>query len=489
MTQPPEVRMGTILGCCAFLLYLATLSHWYSGDSLYFAWHVDAAPLRDRIDAHHIILNPACWLWVEVWKALGWTGRSIYPLQVLNAMAGAASVTGVFLIVAGASGSLSAAALASGGCAVAGGLWLYSTEAEDATLGLAPHIAVLACLLRLDATRVRSRTAAGMGVAIAAVTMTYGVGALLLPVAGLVVWQGRIANPSWRRTMVGLCGSFALALLPAVIVVILVQGVGNWGGLSDMYLGGDRYGVLRWDNIPRSVYAVLRTLVLFPGLGINDSTVALLTSASTGRRALFAAIYVAVAAIVVVPLLLFWRHRRRWPLEWRQRFVLWACLFSAFASWWVPSELEFWLPVASGWWVVVGLLVSRGVVPRFAVALAIPFLIIVNGSAVIWPHHDETRNGLLQAAFAIGRQTAPQDTVVTSPRLYIFVSYFVGRACFNIDVEGSIEGAVERARTMAYQRGGRVFLADIPLDDSTRSRWKATDAFDAGGITTVQLHP
>jgi len=105
-----------------------------------------------------------------------------------------------------------------------------------------------------------------VGVAIA-VTLSYSTGALLLPVAAVVVWQGRGANPSWRRTMAGLCSSFALALLPAAIVVALLQGRDNWGGLSEMYLGGDRYGVLRWNNIPRGLYAALRMLVLFPGLG------------------------------------------------------------------------------------------------------------------------------------------------------------------------------------------------------------------------------
>ena len=487
--KSPAVRWGMTVGGCFAALYVATLSRWYSGDSLYFAWRVDSASLPDRIDAHHILLNPACWVWVELWKAAGWTGHSIIPLQVLNAIAGAAAVTFVFLIVARTSGALAAATLASAGSAVAGGLWLFSTEAEDATLGLAPHIAVLALLLQLDATKVRPRTAAGMGVAIAAVALTYAVGIFLLPVAALVVWQGRGANPSWRRSMTVLLGSCALGLLPAVIAVVWIQRVHWWGALYAGYLGGDTYGVLRWDNGPRGMYAALRMLVLFPGLGINDRTTAFWMAANSGQRAVFVLVYVAVAVVAVVPLVLFWRHRREWSLEWRQRFLLWAGMCTIFAFWWVPGDLEFWLPVASGWWILVGLLIGRGVVPPFVAALAIPLLFVVNGSAVIWPHRDETRNQLLHAALDIGQHTSQQDSLITSSALDIFIRYFVGRTTVNIDTEGSVERAVERVRAQAHQSGGRIFLVSVPLDDSARARWQATPAFEAGGIEVVELHP
>src|SRR5262245_24929513 len=100
-----EWRISVALGVVATVLYLATLSHRYSGDSLWFALAVDAESWKKRIDPYHLFLHPLCWLWVEVWRALGWSGPSIQPLEVLNALGGGIAVTFACAIAARTSGS------------------------------------------------------------------------------------------------------------------------------------------------------------------------------------------------------------------------------------------------------------------------------------------------------------------------------------------------------------------------------------------------
>lgn len=216
-----ERRLCLIAGVGAATLYLATLSRWYSADSLWFALALDSPDPNERIDPYHLLLHPLSWLWVELWRAFGWTGFSIHALQALNALAGAVCVALVCSIAARASGSRAAAALVAAGCAVSGGLWLLSTEAEDVTLGMAAHLAAARWILGLQpGGDARAWTSWALGAAIGAATLSYASCALLLGVAVLAHWQGRNSRPTWLRSLVWMGVGFVCLAAPIAFVVL-----------------------------------------------------------------------------------------------------------------------------------------------------------------------------------------------------------------------------------------------------------------------------
>jgi hypothetical protein len=232
------------------------------------------------------------------------------------------------------------------------------------------------------------RLALALGVLLGLAALTYLNLALLLPVALLALWQG---GALFSRASASLLLGFTLPTLPAAAFVAHVHvGLSNWTALFGLYGGDVRYGVIGWQNAPRGVYAFLRTLVLYPGLGLNDRTLRFLSEANTAERLAWLATYAAVGAAAAVPLWLAWRDARARRALSSRRLTLWIALFAAFAFWWVPSDLEFWVPVGVGWFLIVGLLLARGALPRWAAAIGIAVLLLANGRNLILPHHWST---------------------------------------------------------------------------------------------------
>lgn len=287
-------KLCVVAGVSAAALYLATLSRWYSADSLWFALALDTSSPRGLIRPKHLLLHPVCWLWVELWRALGWGGFSIHALQALNALAGAICVALVCSIAGRASGSRAAAALVAAGCAVSGGLWLLSTEAEDVTLGMVPHLAAARWILGLPpGGNARAWPSWALGAAIGAAALTYASGALLFGVAVLAYWQGRHIRPTWLRSLAWMCAGFACLAAPIAYTALDIGAPHpNRSHLMWNFLGGEDYGYLSLSALPRGLYAFLRMLVLYPGIGINDQTTQFLATADTAQRTTFAAVYV-----------------------------------------------------------------------------------------------------------------------------------------------------------------------------------------------------
>jgi len=379
---------AALLALGALVLYLATLSRQPSADGLAYVWATDHGDWSNRVDPYHVFLHPLMWAWARLWEACGWRGGALLPLQILNAAGGALSVALLYAIVARLGRSRRAAALAAAGCAVSGGLWLMSTEPEGVALPLPVHLALLALLLRLEPGEPRRPARAfGLGLALGLATLAYLTFALLLPLALLVLWQGRERPIAPTAALIA---GFLLPVVPAALSVAAFHAsIADFAEFYRGYAGDERYGVPAFDSLPRGLYAFLRMLVLYPGLGINDRTLRFLADADGVQRAAWAATYAAVALVAAAPPWLAWRHRREWDPLLRQRLGLWLALYAGFAFYWVPSDLEFWLPVGIGWFLLAGLLLARGHLSPWLASAAVLLLLVLNARNLILPHRRE----------------------------------------------------------------------------------------------------
>lgn len=83
------------------------------------------------------------------------------------------------------------------------------------------------------------------------------------------------------------------------------------------------YGAWRLLDVVHGAYAFLRSIGLFRGLAMNNSTALFLASAADSERFFFVAYYALLGVVALLPFLaLFYFRRRVWPIHRRALIVL-----------------------------------------------------------------------------------------------------------------------------------------------------------------------
>lgn len=462
---------AALLGAAAFVLYSATLSRQPSADSLLFALAVESAePLR-LVNLRHPLLHPLGWSFVQFWRLLGWEGRALPPLQVLNALAGAAAVALLYHVAARVTGSSRIAGAVAAGFAVSGAMWLLSTEAEFVTPALAANLLVFDLILIAPRQRwPGARFLLGTGMAIGVATLAYLSNASLLLVAAAAAHPGADAPwRTWLRRVTLLAVGAAVPVVSAgALLSYLVAGPAGWPAQLARLHGGGQYGQLGLFNLPHGAYAFVRSLLLYPHLGMNERSSAYLAAATRLQLAAFIGYYALAALLALGPL--FWAVRR-WPALRRAPgrtlalLSLWALQHAAFALYWVPGDMSFWVAVLAAWWLLVALLLATADDRRRAleaVAATAAVLLVVNAAVFILPRHDLRRNQRYWIANGVAAHTTPADVVVTASNdvLALYLTYFAQRAVVTADA-GSTPRAVAKAVAKARVTGGRVFAVGL----------------------------
>lgn len=89
--------------------------------------------------------------------------------------------------------------------------------------------------------------------------------------------------------------------------------------------------------------------------------------------------------------------RQWWPAHLSRAGALttWTVLYAAFAVYWVPGDLTFWIPVLVAWWLLVAQVLTI-VKPKkkhlVAVAAGVVLLLVLNAVFLILPHHNRPLN-------------------------------------------------------------------------------------------------
>jgi hypothetical protein len=490
---------GLIVGVCLFLTYVATLSHNYTAWSISLADSIQSGDLRQLLASHHLLVQPIGWLFWRLWTVIGWRGDIIVPLQVLNALAGALSACWIYGIGWVLTESRRVAILTSLGFGASAGVWLFSTQAEFVTIPLASSLFVLWWFVTLgDKGGQRKRSAAILGVVVGLSALTYLTNVFLLAVVSVGIWASeRLTRAAKVRQIVVFLAVFALTFLPVYMgVMYVVFDVRSFTQLQHLklyYGDGTLYGHLAGDNVFYGAYASLRTLLAWPGIGLDDRTAFYLAGARWAERLAFGLFYVFVGALAATPAVAGYLGRSRLTRTAKRTLVVigtWALLYSAFAIYWVPKDLEFWLPVLASWWLLVGVVVAdlgqgetrgsfdveRGGLERrlpwcYAhtfVAVVVGMLAVVNGFGLILPHHVRASRWILIAE-SIGEHTQTKDVVITSggDPLSQYIPHFAQRktvSVFQLFLDGKgkakdeIFASLDRDIKEVKMAGGRVYL-------------------------------
>jgi hypothetical protein len=439
-----KIRIGHN-GFLAFLLslalYLLTLSRHYTGGSLEFAAEIESGNWATLLQPQKILVHPIGWAFYHLWQLAGWQGNSLLPSQVLNALAGALCVGIMYHLMVRLTHSIRLAVALTFGFAVSCGMWLFSTEAEFVSLPLAEALLILDALLTTSSERLLQPAFAGLlGLGIGFSALTYITNAFLGLAAIIRFWLLRGQPARLRLRQCVLAGVVALILFVPGLGGVLIQ-----RGSLQLYGGqgqGMVYGTLSWSNLPFGEYEVLRTLAGYPNLGLDDRTTSYLQHASWPERGLFIGFYGLCLIGTLVPPILLVRRRKTIPEHYRGALAAllgWAALNALFAFYWVPRDMQFWMPLLITWWLMVSYLVAEGMrpvhprlqTPEWWVAGLAGALLLVNGLAIVLPHISLASNDAYQLADSITRNTSANALIVNLTDDH-YVPYFSGRQTISL---------------------------------------------------------
>jgi hypothetical protein len=333
---------------------------------------------------------------------------------------------------------------------------------------------------------------------VALAALAYANSLFLVPVAaGVFLTLEEPLRPRLRQAFLVALG----ALLPLVVVYLpLVVLATRWDapGAWMLWHGGSAYGGMTAFDLPHGVYAFLRSLALYPNLAMSESSRAYLATGSLWERGAFVVYYLAVLALAATPLLVALRGRRTlWEGHRRTLTALavWSALYAAFAWYWVPGDVTFWVPVTAAWWTLVGLELSSLPSPRatrrstraaLAVALA---LFALNASLAILPRRFLPPAHPRHVAREVGGRVPPDALVIFEGEGMesLYLTYLTGHRAFSLPPRSEGPGrlsAVVRERIADVRREGHpvylVGVGDAWLDALVGDDVELQPAFAAG---------
>lgn len=423
----PARAVATALFFGTLAVYLFTLSAHFAPDGVAFARLVDAGRLTEPgfFQAEHVLYPFIGWVWYEVWVFFGFTRGSLAPLQVLNAIFGAAGIAILFLTVRVALGarqhSLVPSVLAALVAGTTQAYWMHSTDAEDMIPSVAAVTLAFLLLLRVRAADCPSRRLlAGLGFTLGLAPLLHGTQVLFWPVAaaGLL-----LPRPDWRAVR-----WVAAWTLGTVAAVFLLVGVGFLGFRSPGdYLtwltSAPRVGV--WGRLEvanlvtgakTAVYAVLHAGNALQMRELLAGSFTLFTIVAWLGIALILGAAVATAVVLV-------RYRRVLPNRAVAGLcVLWVALYTVFALYWAPEDIQFWItpivPAVILLTYAYVVLQDRRDTPHDLLAglalFAFAVLVTINAVAGLVPRSDITRNVAYQRAMCLGDGLGRQDLVISA---------------------------------------------------------------------------
>jgi len=284
--------------------------------------------------------------------------------------------------------------------------------------------------------------------------------------------------------------TFTGLLVPVYLaVMIFVYGVHDLTALQSWHLYGGQgagvfYGTVEPANLIYGTYALLRTLLGYPGLGLNDSTANFLRQDSWGGPFLLFGYYLLILGITLSPLTGALRFRHELWQKYRSALLTmapWVVLHALFAFYWVPKDLKFWLPELVPWCLLTSLLLielphewgfkgftkkNLGPFPPIWLATAtVVVFFVVNGAGNIFPHANLQNNTNYQVAQSFARRTQPRDLVITIDK-NMYISYFAGRqTIFLLErmlepgaSESQVFTQVDAEMEAARVQGGKIYL-------------------------------
>ena len=130
-----ERRLVGVVFISCLLLYLSFRSLYFNFDGSACATAVELSDFKHLVHGNHLVYGVLGWLFDQGWRLLGYGGRAILSLQVLDGILGAAAAAVFASILHRAGRGEREAALGAAALAVSQAWWFWSLEAQVYMLG------------------------------------------------------------------------------------------------------------------------------------------------------------------------------------------------------------------------------------------------------------------------------------------------------------------------------------------------------------------
>ena len=129
------LRVPGAVFASALLLYLSTRSLFFNFDGVACAIAVDLSDFKHLVHGNHLAYGVVAWVFAQAWRALGYAGPALYPLQVLSGLLGAAAAAVFSSLLLRGGRSTREALLGGAALALSHAWWFWSLEAQVYMLG------------------------------------------------------------------------------------------------------------------------------------------------------------------------------------------------------------------------------------------------------------------------------------------------------------------------------------------------------------------
>ncbi|MDX6769113.1 MAG: hypothetical protein SF051_06240 [Elusimicrobiota bacterium] len=448
MTRRDDRLADLGLFAAVLLGYLSARSAFFNFDGVACAVAVELSDFKHLVHSNHLAYGLVSWAFTGLWRALGYAGDALYPMQVLNGLLGAAgaAATARLLRRLGAPGR--EAALGAAALSVSYAWWMWSLEAQVYMLGALPLI-----LAFTEALAERPRPWA-VGLLHAASMLGHSGHCVAAPALAYLLWHARRE----RRDLAAYFGAAASAVVVSYAAAVLAFVRPATGAelrlwlLGSMALGQSR--TFEWHLGP-SVLDGLR--------GWGQTTLRVFcdfTRVSGAMKALG-------LALAVLPLAAAARAFQR-PAREDKALGLWLAGHALIYSTWEPFTIVYRVSDLPALWALAwrGLDAADAPPKARAVGLAVWAAVagLYNWRASIAADCDPRNNAEYQETLAVAAATPPDAWVAAHARNQVYYPFFGGRRPLNLRYYGTPEALAARVAQLEA-RGEAVYATGRTLKE------------------------
>lgn len=405
----PRVRWWIAAGSLLAVLYLLTLTQVHTFDALSYVLSVERKPLAEVLHPHHLAYGPLGQLALGIGIVFGHTGGAALPMQIINALAGAAGVVLLGVVARRATGSTLAGLVAAAGLGLSYAYWYYAVEIEVYTVAA---LLLICCLERVLAIAQQGTTPLRcglLGLAHGGAVLFHQTNVLLLlPLLVLALVLPRSTRAHWWRCWGSYAGLLAASVgipyVTALLIGDLRTAAAALAWLTDYARTGWWGGAPSFDRLGRLALGLSETFL--PAFGWLIPLVWL---------------------ICAVPGL----RGRPEPASW---FCLaWLLVYGVFFFWWEPENIEFWIAALPPALLLLARALARGPWPvaRGGVALAAALVMGASNGIAIAQRGDPASDLQRLVARALASETQPADLLLIPDGLQeLYLPYYEQRDNF-----------------------------------------------------------